>query len=97
MDSIGKWIPNYHLRSVFHVLVVAPTYIWPFGPSTMGRPRHGTEKHGPGTTRLGSLRARAWHGPVVVPCLGRHVGPQCRPRHGTNNGPARHGPFILHC
>jgi hypothetical protein len=26
-------------------------YRWPFGTNTMGRPRHGTKKHGPGTTR----------------------------------------------
>jgi hypothetical protein len=26
-------------------------YRWPFGTNTMGQPRHGTKKHGPGTTR----------------------------------------------
>jgi hypothetical protein len=29
------------------------TYRWPFGTNTMGQPRHGTKKHGPGTTRSG--------------------------------------------
>jgi hypothetical protein len=28
-------------------------YRWPFGTNTMGRPRHDTKKHGPGTTRSG--------------------------------------------
>ena len=47
-------------------LMLGDEYIFPFGTNTMGQPRHGTEKHGPGMVRPGKYR-----GPAVVPCLGR--------------------------
>jgi hypothetical protein len=37
-------------RSYFFFAIM---YRWPFGTNTMGRPRHDTKKHGPGTTRPG--------------------------------------------
>ena len=64
-------------------------YSFPNGTNTVGRHGHGTKKHGPGPARPGLLRARAWHGPATVPCLGCHLGPLARPRHGTANRPAR--------
>ena len=41
----------------------------------MGQHYHGTIKHGPSMARPEPYNARAWHGPVVVPCLGRNFGP----------------------
>ena len=52
---------------------------------TQARHYEARSRHGPAHFN----RARAWHDPVVVPCLGRNVGPQCRPRHGTVKGEAR--------
>ena len=42
---------------------------------------------GPSTTLKSTVQAR--HGPVVVPCLGRNFGPQCRHGHDTINRLAR--------
>jgi len=69
-------------------------YSFPTGPSTLGRHGHGTRKHGPSTARPGSHRARAWHGPTLVPCLGRNVGPWAGP--GTARLTGRHdgGPLF---
>jgi hypothetical protein len=58
-------------------------YSFASSANTMARPRHGTKRHVPGTGRLRLLRARAWHGPAIVSCLGFHLGPQCWPRHDT--------------
>lgn len=49
----------------------------------MGRNEHGPKKHGPRTARPNGLRARAWHGPMPCPCLGRTFGPWASTRHGT--------------
>ena len=69
-------------------------YSFPTGPSTLGRHGHGTRKHGPSTARPGSHCARAWHGPTLVPCLGRNVGPWAGP--GTARLTGRHdgGPLF---
>jgi hypothetical protein len=58
-------------------------YRWPKGTNTMGRPGHGTKKHGPGTAWPVPFSASAGHGPYTVPCLGHQFSPLCRPRHGT--------------
>jgi hypothetical protein len=55
----------------------------------VGRNEHDTKKHGPGTARPGSIRARAWPGPTPCQCLGRIVRPWAGTRHGTEKGQAR--------
>jgi hypothetical protein len=50
-------------------------YRWPYGTNMVGRPGHGTKKHGPGTTRLGSYSASSGPGPYTVSCLGHQFGP----------------------
>lgn len=51
------------------------TYIFPFGTSTMSRPKHGMKKHGPGMAWPTPLRARALHD-LVARAVPR---PPCRP------------------
>jgi hypothetical protein len=50
-------------------------YRWPNGTNTVGRPRHDTKKHGPGTARPVPFSASAGHGPYTVPCLGHQFSP----------------------
>jgi hypothetical protein len=50
-------------------------YSWPNGTNTVGRPGHGTKKHGTGTARHVPFSASAGHGTYIVPCLGHQLGP----------------------
>ena len=74
---------------MFPIPQVIEGYTWPFGTSTMGRPKHGPKKHGPSTAQARPHSASARHGPTSVPCLGLQVGPWAWPRHGTVLGQAR--------
>jgi hypothetical protein len=88
-------------------LAIFNLYRWPNGTNTVGRPGHGTKKHGPGTARPVPLSASAGHDPYTVSGRGPPNSPQCRawatnsarsvgPGTTRLNGPARrrHGPAV---
>jgi len=69
----GKFIKSEPFDIGGHLWCIM--YSWPFGPGTTSWLKHDTNQHGPGMARPDGLRASAWHGPALVPCLGHHSGP----------------------
>jgi hypothetical protein len=76
--SLATKRPPRSRRLLVHILRFTCLYRFPYGTNTMGRPEHDTKN-----------TVQAWQSPVVMPCLGRNFGPQCRHGHNTANRLAR--------